>query len=123
MTTGISLSSLLHSREEKRPGISKTTFSVNLTVFQSYPLRKKCPNTEFFRSVFCHIWTEYGDLRYLVQIRENTDQKNTGKYGPKICIWTLFTQIICKKPPILLEVLIFQPMRLIDMMICEQFRL
>ena len=43
----------------------------------------------FFRSVFSHIWTEYGDLLrkspYSVQIRENTDQKKLG-------IWTFFAQ-------------------------------
>ena len=26
-------------------------------------LRKKCPNTEFFSSVFSSIWTEYGKIR------------------------------------------------------------
>ena len=43
-------------------------------------LRKNCPNTEFFWSVFSRIWTEYGDLR---SIQENTDHK-------KFRIWTLF---------------------------------
>ena len=44
-------------------------------------LREKWPNTEFFWSVFSRIWTEYGNLRrkspYSVQIRKNTDQKNS----------------------------------------------
>ena len=44
-------------------------------------LREKCPNTDFFWSLFSSIWTEYGDLRskspYSVQMRENTDQKNS----------------------------------------------
>ena len=53
-------------------------------------LREKCPNTDFFWSVFSDIWTEYeflrmwtenGDLRgkspYSVRILENTDQKKT----------------------------------------------
>ena len=44
-------------------------------------LRKNCPNTEFFWSAFSRIWIEYGDLRskspYLIQIRENTEQKNS----------------------------------------------
>ena len=44
-------------------------------------MREKCSNTEFFWSVFSHIWTECVDLRskssYSVQIRENTDQKNS----------------------------------------------
>ena len=52
-------------------------------------LREKCPNTEFFWSLFSHIRTEYGELLsispYSVRMRENTDQKN-------FCIWTLFTQ-------------------------------
>ena len=42
-----------------------------------------------FWSVFSRIWTKYGDLLrvspYLVQIKENTDQK-------KLCIWTFFAQ-------------------------------
>ena len=44
---------------------------------------EKCPNTEFFWSIFSGIWTEYGDLR----------SPNTGKYGAeKLRIWTIFTQ-------------------------------
>ena len=55
-------------------------------------MRGKCPNTEFFWSVFSCIRTEYGDLRskskspYLVRIQENTYQK-------KLRIWTLFTLV------------------------------
>ena len=53
------------------------------------PLRKKCPNAEFFWSIFSCIWTKNGDLRskypYSVQIREISDQK-------KLRIWTLFRQ-------------------------------
>ena len=52
-------------------------------------LREKCPNTEFFLSVFSCIQIEYGDLLrkspYSVRMQENTDQK-------KLHIWTLFTQ-------------------------------
>ena len=44
-------------------------------------LRKTCPYTELFWSVFFRIWTEYGELRsispYSVQMRENTDQNNS----------------------------------------------
>ena len=44
-------------------------------------LCKSCPNAEFYWFIFSHIWTQYGDLRskspYSVQIRENTDQKNS----------------------------------------------
>ena len=47
-------------------------------------LRRKCPYSEFFWSVFSRIRTEYGEIRsvspYSVQMRENTDQKNS-KYG------------------------------------------
>ena len=58
--------------------------------FRGLPLRKKCPNTEFFSSVFSRIRTEYGEILrifpYSVRMRENTDQKklpNAGKYGPE----------------------------------------
>ena len=46
-----------------------------------YSLCEKCPIWSFFWYVFSHIWAEYGDLRskspYSVQMRENTDQKNS----------------------------------------------
>ena len=55
----------------------------------THTLREKCPNTEFFWSVFSHIRNEYRDLRsksrYSVWMRENADEK-------KLRIWTLFTQ-------------------------------
>ena len=45
-------------------------------------LPEKCPYWEFFWSVFSRIWTEYGEIRsislYLVRIRDNTYQKNSG---------------------------------------------
>ena len=48
---------------------------------KSYSLRKKCPYSEFFWSVFFWIGTEYGKVRsissYSVRMRENTDQKNS----------------------------------------------
>ena len=44
----------------------------------------KCPYSEDFWSIFSRIQTEYGDLLrkcpYAVQMRENTDQKNS-EYG------------------------------------------
>ena len=50
----------------------------------SIPLRKRCPYSEFFLTMFSGIWTEYGDLvrrsLYSVQMKENTDQKNS-EYG------------------------------------------
>ena len=56
-----------------------TNSCINLFFFA---LREKCSNTEFFWSLFFrNIWTESGDLRskspHSVQIRENTDQKNS----------------------------------------------
>ena len=54
-----------------------------------YPLREKCPNKEFFLSLFSLIRTKYGEILrispYSVRIRANTDQK-------KLRIWTLFKQ-------------------------------
>ena len=48
------------------------------------PLRKKCPYSEFFWSVFSQIQSEYQDVLSkspsLVQIRGNADQKNS-EYG------------------------------------------
>ena len=50
-------------------------------------LREKCPYSEFFWSIFSRIWTEHAEIRSIsaryeispqsVQIRENTDQKNS----------------------------------------------
>ena len=46
-------------------------------------LREKCPFSEFFWSLFSSIWTEYGEIGSIspcsVRMRENTDQKNSGK--------------------------------------------
>ena len=56
-------------------------------LFPRSTLRQKCPNKEFFWSVFSCIQTEYGDsLRkspYSVRIQENTHVQNLGKknYG------------------------------------------
>ena len=48
------------------------------------PLRKKCPYSEFFWSMFSRIRTECGEILhispYSVQMRENTNQKNP-EYG------------------------------------------
>ena len=47
-------------------------------------LRKTCPYSELFWSVFSRIWTEHGEILrispYLVGIRENTNQNNS-EYG------------------------------------------
>ena len=58
---------------------------------KSFSLHKKCPYSEFFWSVFSHIWNEYGKIRsislYSVQMRENTDQKNSehGHFSRSVC--------------------------------------
>ena len=53
-------------------------------LIMTYPLRKKCPHSELFCSVFSRIRTEYGEIRsispYSVRMRENTDQNNF-EYG------------------------------------------
>ena len=68
-------------------------------------LRKKCPYSEFFWSVFSRIWAEYGEIRsvspYSVRMWENADQNNS-KYGhfsgsvshDKRCFFVQFTSII-----------------------------
>ena len=47
-------------------------------------LRKKCPYSEFFWSVFSPIQTKYGEVwnifPYSVRMRENTDKRNL-EYG------------------------------------------
>ena len=54
-----------------------------------FALREKCPYSEIFWSVFSRIRTEYGEILrtspYLVQMRENTDQKNS-EYGHFSCV-------------------------------------
>ena len=61
---------------------SNWKYSVNLRCLYAYFLvREKCQYSEFFRSVFSLIWTEYGEILhirpYSVWIRENMDQKNS----------------------------------------------
>ena len=74
----------------------KMAFSIFLQIFKwngflgkQETLREKCPNMEFYLSVFSRTGAEYGDLRnkspYSAQVLENTDQK-------KLRIWTLCTQ-------------------------------
>ena len=60
---------------------------INYTYLNNFwliTLREKCPYLEFFWSVFSRSQTEYGEILrispYSVQIRENTDQKNSD-YG------------------------------------------
>ena len=67
-------------------GISDTvvTYCGRLRKIMGQPLRKKCPYSEFFCSVFSLILSEFGEIRsispYSVQMRENMDQKNS-EYG------------------------------------------
>ena len=61
------------------------TFSLlHMRLFQQKVLRKSCPYSELFWSLFSRIRTVYGEtLRispYLVGMWENTDQNNS-KYG------------------------------------------
>ena len=46
-------------------------------------LRKKCPYSEIFWSVFCRIWTEYGGLQkkspYSLRISGNMDKKSPNR--------------------------------------------
>ena len=55
---------------------------------ESITLRKKCPYSKLFWSVFSRIRTEYREIRsispYSVQMRENTDQNNSN-YGHFSC--------------------------------------
>ena len=46
--------------------------------YQDDPLRKKCPYSELFWSIFCRIQTEYGE--YSVRMRENAVHNNS-EYG------------------------------------------
>ena len=54
-------------------------FTVNVFVLANTAWN--CPYSEFFCSVFTHIYAAYQDLvfrfPYLVRMRENTDQKNS----------------------------------------------
>ena len=59
-------------------------FSSNTVEKLLFTLREKCPYSEFFRSIFSRIRTEYGETRsispYSVQMRGNKDQKKS-EYG------------------------------------------
>ena len=70
-------------------GLFIIRFGHILTNLTDCTLCEKCPNKEFFWSVFSYVRTEHGELRskspYSVWTQENTDQK-------KLLIWTLFTQ-------------------------------
>ena len=52
---------------------------MKLEIIEKVECEKSIKIKSFFWSIFCRIWTEYGDLLnkspYSIQIRENTDQK------------------------------------------------
>ena len=62
---------------------------------QKNTLRKWCPYSELFWSVFSRIRTEYGEIRtispYSVQMWGNTDQNNS-KYGYFSCSDILYDE-------------------------------
>ena len=60
-------------------------FSVRISVSVWFSLRKRCPYSELFWSVYSRIRTEYGKIQsrispYSVRMRENTDQSSS-EYG------------------------------------------
>ena len=61
-----------------------SNYDAFVSLFVCIELREKCPHLEFFRLVFSRIRTEYREIHStspnLVQMRENTDQKNSS-YG------------------------------------------
>ena len=86
--------------------------STEIEIQISYNCVKSVQIRSFFWSVFCRIWTEYGDLLckspYSVQIWENTDQK-------KLRIWTIFMrcmEYIIRRPFYKSPVLNFKQIKL-----------
>ena len=69
---------LLGYHEKEKRGDFEECFSV---IFEDIALRKNCPCSELFWSVFSHIRTKYREIRsispYSVQMRENADQNNS----------------------------------------------
>ena len=63
-------------------------------------MREKCPCSEFFWSVFSHIWAKYGEILrifpYSVQMRENTDQKSSecGHFSRSVYIGVIRSNIL-----------------------------
>ena len=69
---------LFSTQNIRKPYIGKEW--VNL-FFQLLLLRKKCPQSELFWSVFSRIMTKYGEIRnispYSVRMRENADENHS----------------------------------------------
>ena len=64
--------------------VKRNSYWWQLVNHSNTALRKKCPYSELFWSVFSFIWTEYEEIRgvspYSVRIREKEDHKNSD-YG------------------------------------------
>ena len=80
-------------KNSKKPHLI-TSWNYSLQVVET--LHEKCPNTEFFWSVFSRIRTEYGEILriswYSVWMRENTDQINSA-FGQFSRSWNLLKDI------------------------------
>ena len=64
-------------------------------IWLNVSLRKKCPYSELFWSVFSRIQTEYGEIlrisSYSVRMRENADHDNSeyGHFSRRLCVGAL----------------------------------
>ena len=65
----------LHNLKPLEPVLELKIIRILKTSCVRITLREKCPNMEFFMSVFSRIRTEYGEIRSF--------SPNTGKLGPK----------------------------------------
>ena len=69
-------------------------------MIQQQTLRKNCPYSELFWSIFSRIWTEYGEILRIspcsVPIQENTDQNNS-EYGHFHAVEIEATNLINRK--------------------------
>ena len=61
--------------------VDTNKYALAFSICQYYTLRKMCPYSEFFWSVFSRIRSDYGEILciapYSVRMRENTDQNNS----------------------------------------------
>ena len=70
------------------------TATLLLFLFYKYSLREKFPHSEFFCSIFYHIWTVYKEILqispYSFRIWKNTDQKNSiyGHFSHRDLTWS-----------------------------------
>ena len=72
-------------------------FDLSVGVVEWVSLCGRCPYLKFFWSVFSRIQAEYGEMRnispYSVQMRENTNQKNS-EYGHFSCSVFFFFKMV-----------------------------